>query len=105
MALEKEERLYPTYQAARNVLDGEPQAPIEFVGWTLLRSVLIMPGFAIAGARGKNLVIGALLASTTISFFALLRSYAATPPKRQLRGLKRQRQLKRRRPERRRVRA
>lgn len=92
MALEREERFYPTYQSARAVLNGEPQAPVELIGWTLLRSILIMPGFALVGARGKTLVFGSIAASATISLFALLRMYAATPSS--LRGVSYRRRLR-----------
>jgi hypothetical protein len=41
-----------------------------------LRSVLIMPGYAMAGVRGKQLVIGALGGSTMISLFLMLYTAA-----------------------------
>ena len=73
---EDETDRYPTYAAARRVVNGDLTAPAEFIGWTTLRALLIMPGFALVGVRGKPLIFGALLSSTMISTFALYRTIA-----------------------------
>jgi hypothetical protein len=62
---------------------GDLTAPVELIGWTVLRALIIAPGLAIAGVhRGKNgdsqlgtLVLGSLAASSLVSLFALWRSY------------------------------
>lgn len=61
----------PTSYAAHAALKGEPRALAAFAGLTLLRSLIIAPGLALAGIRGKTLVYGALAASGTISASAL----------------------------------
>ena len=66
-----ERRQYPTYKTARRVVNGDMTAPVEFLGWTALRSIIIMPGLAIAGIRGKQLLLSALAGSTFVSLFAL----------------------------------
>jgi len=67
---------YPTYKTARRIVNGDLTAPAEFIGWTTLRALLIMPGYALVGLRGKPLIVGALLSSTMISTFALYRTVA-----------------------------
>jgi len=72
-----ERKAYPTYDTAKRVVDGNDiTAPIEFLAWTAIRSLLIMPGMAIAGVRGKKLVLGAFFGSMLVSTSALWRSYA-----------------------------
>lgn len=65
----------PTYTTAMRIVTGDLTAPVEMVGWTVLRSLLIAPGLALAGVRGKQLIFGALAASSMVSLFALWRSY------------------------------
>jgi hypothetical protein len=72
----RERRQYPTYKTAQRVLNGDMTAPVEFFGWTVLRSLILVPGLALGGVRGWNLVTGALAGSTMVSFFALYRTYA-----------------------------
>lgn len=71
-----ERRLYPTYKTANRIVNGDMTAPVEFFGWTVLRSVILMPGLAVAGVRGWKIVTGALAGSTMVSLFALYRTYA-----------------------------
>ena len=72
---DRERRQYPTYKTAQRVVNGDMTAPVEFLGWTALRSIIIMPGLAIAGIRGKQLLLSALAGSTFVSLFALYRTY------------------------------
>lgn len=71
-----ERKNYPTYRAARRVLNGDMTAPAEFLVWTFLRSIVILPGLALVGVRGWRLPAGALAGSSMVSLFALYRSYA-----------------------------
>jgi len=71
-----ERAAYPTYKTAHRVLNGDMTAPVEFFGWTVLRSLILMPGLAIGGVRGWRLITGALAGSTMVSLFALYRTYA-----------------------------
>lgn len=73
---EQERLAYPTYRTANRVMNGDMTAPVEFFGWTVLRSVILMPGLALAGVRGWRIVGGALAGSTMVSMFALYRTYA-----------------------------
>lgn len=57
-------------------MSGDLTAPVEFFGWTVLRAVILIPGLAIGGVKGWNLVTGALAGSTMVSLFALYRTYA-----------------------------
>jgi len=99
-----ERKAYPTYDTAARVVAGNDlTSPIEFIAWTTIRSLLIMPGMAMAGIRGKQLVFGALLGSAMVSTAALWRSYATKQSEiweanrqRRMRD-RRQRQLPRRR--------
>ncbi len=61
----------PSSYAAYAVLDGERGALLRFLGLTVLRSLLIAPGVAIMGIRGKQLVLGSLAGSGVISVSAL----------------------------------
>ena len=75
----------PTYETAHRIVTGDLTAPIEMVGWTVLRSLLIAPALALAGVRGNRLVWASLAGSSMVSLFALWRSYAtakarAQPP-------------------------
>jgi len=76
IAVSPHERLSaPTYATSHRVLSGDASAPMELAGWTALRAMLIAPGLALAGIRGRQLVIGSLAASSMVSIFALWRSY------------------------------
>lgn len=72
-----ERRVTPTYNAAaRVVADNDPRDVLELIGWTLLRSIVIGGGMALAGVRGKPLFYGALAGSGMVSVFSLWRSYS-----------------------------
>jgi hypothetical protein len=53
------------------MFNGEPGAVPKVIGHWMLRSVLIMPGLALAGVRDKRLLTGALLSSTFVSLFLI----------------------------------
>jgi len=61
----------PTSYAAHAVLQGNRGSIFAFAGLTLLRSLLIAPGLALAGIRGKKLFYGSLAGSGVISGVAL----------------------------------
>lgn len=65
----------PTYETAHRIVSGDLTAPIEMVGWTALRALLISGGLALAGVRGNRLVWASLAGSSMVSLFALWRSY------------------------------
>jgi hypothetical protein len=67
----------PTSYAAYAVVTGERGALLRFAGFTLLRSLIIAPGVALAGVRGRQLVWGSLAASGVISAAALGYAYAS----------------------------
>ncbi|UCC72060.1 MAG: hypothetical protein JSV86_17080 [Gemmatimonadota bacterium] len=74
---DRERKAYPTYDTAARVVEGNDlTSPIEFIAWTTIRSLLILPGMAMVGIRGKKLIFGALLGSAMVSTAALWRSYA-----------------------------
>jgi hypothetical protein len=51
-----------------------PGSVVRFLGHWILRSALIVPGFALVGLRDKRLVTGSLAASAGISMFLLIYS-------------------------------
>lgn len=53
------------------MLNGEPGAVPKVIGHWMLRSVLMMPGLALAGVRDKRLITGALLSSSFVSLFLI----------------------------------
>ncbi len=61
----------PTSYAAHAAMTGSPRAIASFAGLTLLRSLLVAPGLALVGVRGKQVVYGSLAASGMISLSAL----------------------------------
>lgn len=65
----------PTYATAHRIVSGDVTAPVEMIGWTVLRGLLIGSGLALAGVRGNQLVWGSLAGSTVVSLFALWRSH------------------------------
>ena len=77
----------PTYRTAQKIVAGDARAPIEMVGWTVLRAALIAPGLALAGVRGNRLVWSAFAGSSMVSIFALWRSYVTQAPKSHPMGL------------------
>lgn len=87
----EDRRAYPTYNAAKKVVNGDLSAPIEFFGWTVLRSLILIPGLALGGVRGWKLVSGALAGSTMVSLFALYRTYATKQAQKRLTGAPRRR--------------
>lgn len=66
----------PTSYAAYAVLQGEKGALLKFSALTLLRSLIIAPGMAVAGIRGKKLLYGSMAASGVVSAVALGYCYA-----------------------------
>lgn len=84
IAVSEHERISaPTYASANRAVSGDLTAPVELLGWTVLRALIIAPGLAIAGvhrdsagkARLGTLALGAIAASSMVSLFALWRSY------------------------------
>jgi hypothetical protein len=72
-----ERESYPTYDTAARVVEGNDlTSPFEFLAWTTVRAMLIAPGIAMAGVRGKKLIFGSLFGSMFVSTAALWRSYA-----------------------------
>lgn len=61
----------PSSYAAYAVVRREPGALVRFTGLTVLRSLLIAPGMALAGVKGRPLLLGSLAASGVISLTAL----------------------------------
>lgn len=72
---EHERTSAPTYNTAHRIVQGDATAPVELIGWTVLRSLIIAPGLALAGVRGNKLLWGTVAGSTMVSLFALWRSY------------------------------
>lgn len=66
----------PTSYAAYACINGEKGAYLKFGALTVLRSLLIAPGMALAGIRGPKLLYGALAASGAVSVSALVYCYA-----------------------------
>ena len=63
----------PSSYAVAAVLEGEPGGWWKVAKATALRAVFVAPGVAVAGLRGRKLVLGSLLGSVgiTIALFAL----------------------------------
>jgi hypothetical protein len=61
----------PSSYAAHAVVQGERGALVRFAGLTVLRSLLIAPGMAVVGVRGRPLLLGSLAASGLISVAAI----------------------------------
>jgi hypothetical protein len=63
----------PTSYAIAGSLNGERGANFQVVKGMLTRTLVMMPGMALAGIRGKELLLGSLLGSVGISasLFAL----------------------------------
>jgi len=69
----------PSSESVQAVLNHEPNGWTKVVMSTVLRSVLIAPGVAVAGARGWKLVGGSLLSSATITAFLFIFYRAQRP--------------------------
>lgn len=61
----------PSADAAKRLIDGEPDALLAVVGTTLLRSMLIGAGMAAAGADKNQVVKQAVAASVAVEIFVL----------------------------------
>jgi hypothetical protein len=59
----------PSTASVQAALNGEKHGWGKVAASTALRALLIMPGVALSGARGKDLVMGSLLGSATITAF------------------------------------
>ena len=59
----------PSSASVQAAINGEKNGWGKVVLSTALRALLIAPGVAISGARGKDLVTGSLLGSATITAF------------------------------------
>ncbi len=59
----------PSSASVQAALNGEKNGWGKVVASTALRALLVMPGVALAGARGKDLVVGSMLSSATITAF------------------------------------
>lgn len=66
----------PSSYAAASCARGDAGALPRMFGLTLLRALLIAPGVAMAGVRGKQLVYGSLAGSGLITVSALLYAWA-----------------------------
>lgn len=65
-------RQLPSSESVLSALRGEPGGWGKVLLSTLLRSLLIAPGVALAGGRGWRLVAGSLVASSSITTFLLI---------------------------------
>ena len=68
----------PTACTAVRIIDGDSGAYAEMLGWTMLRSIAVAPGLAVAGVRGKQLFWGSLAASLGITVFAITLAFVET---------------------------
>lgn len=72
----------PTYRSAARVLERRNGEGMRLVGWTLMRTALILPGFMIAGVPMRKAIAGSLISSALISTFAIVFIHQeATCPK------------------------
>lgn len=69
----------PTYRTAADVLEKKNGSGWRLAGWTVARTVLILPPFLLVGVPAKKAIMGALGASLLISFFTLIRIANAGP--------------------------
>ena len=67
----------PTYKTVAAVLEKQNGSGIRLLGWTLARTAMIAPPFLAVGVPPKKAFVGAMLASSLISVFTLLRIYNA----------------------------
>ncbi len=61
----------PTSYAAYGVVEGHPGALLRMGAFTLLRSMILAPGLALAGIRGRQLIVGSLGGSLLMSTYAV----------------------------------
>lgn len=63
----------PSSYAVASVYEGDPGAWPRVATGTLTRAFFILPGLALAGIRGRNLIVGSALGSVgiTVALFAL----------------------------------
>jgi hypothetical protein len=76
----------PSSSSACNLLNGADGAVPSFLGHWILRGALIAPGLALAGVRGRQLVIGSIASSSMISMFLL--AYTAIYQQKQAKDLR-----------------
>lgn len=57
----------PSSYAVASVYEGDPNGWARVATATLMRAFFVAPGLAIAGVRGKKLVLGAVLGSAGIT--------------------------------------
>lgn len=69
----------PTYLSAARFLERKHGSGIKLLGWTVARTLMIGPPMMLVGVSAKRAFGGALLASSLISLFAVLRLYDAGP--------------------------
>jgi len=68
----------PTYESIAKIISEEGNSGTALAGWTVARSLLIIPGVRLVGVPMGQAVVGSVIASSTISALALLRySYLA----------------------------
>lgn len=67
----------PTYRTAAHVLEGDKGAGVRLIGWTVARTLIIAPPLMVIGVDTKKAWIGAMMASSLISIFTLLRIFDA----------------------------
>lgn len=67
----------PTYSTIADVLEKKNGSGIRLVGWTVARTLLIMPGMLAVGISPKKAFIGSMISSSLISVLTLVRIYNA----------------------------
>jgi hypothetical protein len=67
----------PTYATIADVLEKKNGSGVRLVGWTLARTLLIMPGMLAVGVQPKKAFLGSLISSSIISVLTLVRIYNA----------------------------
>lgn len=85
----------PTYRTAAAVLEGHTGSGIRLAGWTVARTMMIAPPMMLVGVPAKQAFIGAMLSSSLISVFTLLRIFNARETG--LAGVRRARRMPRKR--------
>lgn len=68
----------PTYRTVAGILEKKNGSGMRLVGWTVARTVLIAPPFALIGVPWKKALLGAALSSTLISVLTLVRIHNAS---------------------------
>lgn len=61
----------PTYQNAAAMLEHRNGSGWRLAGWTMARSLLILPGMLAVGVKPKKAIAGALIASGLISLLVV----------------------------------